>query len=184
MNTDKSTAGEARSRPLAESVQAVLDEIIEWQGNNEGLAIEQVCGWREQLERALREDGGLAATERKHSESCREQDARLQREAEILQAGYEAGCRTALRDAAAPVPSSAWQPIATYDHGDGADIGENVLVALDGGLVGEAYFNPKASCGTWWWSGTREGLDTPIYSLVTHWQPLPAPPRGERKDES
>lgn len=72
-----------------------------------------------------------------------------------------------------------WQPIETYEHGDRGDLGGNVLIAIEGGLVGEAYFNPKSGVGTWWWSGTHDGeyADSPIYSPVTHWMPLPDPPQ-------
>src|SRR5688500_7081077 len=36
-------------------------------------------------------DDGVAETQRRHSENCRRQEAQRQREAEILQAGYELG---------------------------------------------------------------------------------------------
>lgn len=48
-----------------------------------------------------KDDGGVAETRRRHSAACRVQEAQRQREAEILQAGYEAG-RAAAPEGHAP----------------------------------------------------------------------------------
>lgn len=78
-----------------------------------------------------------------------------------------------------------WQKIETYVHPDsGIAYAHHVLIACEGGLVGEAYFNPKTEGGEWWWAGTMDGeyADSPIYSKVTHWMPLPAPPGSDPQE--
>ena len=45
------------------------------------------------------DDGGVRETERRHSRACRDMEATRQREADILQAGYELGRRRAKREA-------------------------------------------------------------------------------------
>lgn len=81
------------------------------------------------------------------------------------------------RACACAIPDPVMQADSRF-YCDRGDLGGNVLIALDCDLVGEAYFNPKAQGGTWWWSGTMDGeyADSPIHSTVTHWMPLPDPP--------
>lgn len=62
----------------------------------------------------------------------------------------------------------------------------SVIIAVTGGgrdpVVGEAYFDPVAYGGTWWWAGTSkdEYFDNPVEEIMhgrpTHWRPLQAPP--------
>lgn len=78
-----------------------------------------------------------------------------------------------------------WQDIATCDRKGQS---ESVIIAVTSDthlpVVGEAYFNPEAYDGTWWWAGTAHGeyADSPVeeiqHGTVTHWRQLPAPPES------
>ena len=84
-----------------------------------------------------------------------------------------------------------WRTIDTFDGPSGP--GNTVLVAVTGGgrpaVVGEAYFNPTAYDGTWWWAGTdfadyhSSPIDEIMHGVVTHWMPLPAAPLKEGEGE-
>lgn len=78
-----------------------------------------------------------------------------------------------------------WLPISQFDGWPtGASNPVFVAVTAEGHepVVGEAYWDPEAYGGTWWWAGTYESAyhDSPIaemqHGAVTHFQPMPAPP--------
>jgi hypothetical protein len=88
--------------------------------------------------------------------------------------------------AASARADDGWRPIATWE---GQPNGEAhpVILCVDEGperapSVGEAYYDPDAYDGTWWWAGTRFGNwgDSPLCDTQlgqpTHWRPLPTPP--------
>ncbi|WP_448208140.1 DUF551 domain-containing protein [Azospirillum sp. sgz302134] len=77
-----------------------------------------------------------------------------------------------------------WQKIDTAPRDK-----TSVIVAVpsrDGGhIVGEAYFDPKAYDGSWWWAGTsldayhHDPIEECNFGPPTHWQPMPDPPARE-----
>lgn len=76
---------------------------------------------------------------------------------------------------AAPDP---WRPIDTAPK----DERETVLVS-DGRAVGEAFWHDGSQCyghrgkAGWFWEADRDRLLTASNAHVTHWMPLPAPPK-------
>jgi hypothetical protein len=65
-----------------------------------------------------------------------------------------------------------------------------VAVARDSGewIVGEAYFDPEAYDGSWWWANEADGdyYDDPISERgnpPSFWMPLPAPPAQPQTGE-
>lgn len=75
---------------------------------------------------------------------------------------------------------NGWQPIEQF-AGSGPSDSVIVAVICDGRepVVGEAYFDPEAYEGTWWWAGTSRGEyhDSPIeecnFGRVAFFQPMP-----------
>ena len=71
-------------------------------------------------------------------------------------------------------PIAAWQPIETAPTNHRAA----VLVALENGGVGEA--ERHGGDDSWWWANTMHHPGAgPIQFQVTHWMPLPTPPKLE-----
>lgn len=86
-----------------------------------------------------------------------------------------------------------WLPIETAPRRtEASDRVEFVLIAWTNGDgtqgVGEAYWHPEdPRDGGWWWAGTSPGdyyaddVQNSISGRITHWMPLPEPPRaGDR----
>lgn len=82
--------------------------------------------------------------------------------------------------------SAEWRPIGSWE-GQSTGQGHPVLLCVsDGGahppVVGEAWFDPDAYRGTWWWANLSQGdyHASPIiemqHGVPTHWMPLPGPP--------
>ena len=80
------------------------------------------------------------------------------------------------------LPGAAnWLPIGRF-AGSGPANSVIVAVLCDGRapVIGEAYFDPEAYGGTWWWAGTAHDdyYDSPIeewnFGRVAFFQPLPA----------
>lgn len=79
---------------------------------------------------------------------------------------------------------SSWTPVDQFQGPTG--LGNTVLVAVTGGgkpsVVGEAYFDPEAYDGTWWWAGTAladyhsSPVDEIMHGKVSHFMALPAAP--------
>lgn len=82
----------------------------------------------------------------------------------------EEGCRCAAcaRKCASETQERGWQDIATAPR-DGTD----VIIATEGGVVGEARWvdEKHGDGGTWWWAAAE-----PIYGDAAAWQPMPSPP--------
>ncbi len=81
-----------------------------------------------------------------------------------------------------------WRPIKTFS-GEGQKDSVIVAVICDDRepVIGEAYWNPEAYGGTWWWAGTSYGdyhadpIEDCNFGRVAFWQPLPTfstPPTG------
>lgn len=68
-----------------------------------------------------------------------------------------------------------WQPIDT-----GPKDGTSVIVASEGGFVGEAKYWAKywENYGNWWWANCHptDSYDGEIM-YARHWMPLPEPPK-------
>jgi hypothetical protein len=91
------------------------------------------------------------------------------------------------------VEAGEWRPIETFE-GQPTGQANSVLVAVTGGdrpsVVGEAYFDPRAYGGTWWWAGTDSAdyhaspIDEIMHGTVTHWRPLPDAPALQQKADA
>ena len=69
-----------------------------------------------------------------------------------------------------------WIPVEERLPGkDENGMNESVLVCVDGDCVGEAYMSEYSESG-WTWVG-EDGID--VEGIVTHWMPLPEPPKAE-----
>ena len=69
-----------------------------------------------------------------------------------------------------------WIPVGERLPGkDENGMNESVLVCVDGDCVGEAYMSKYSESG-WTWVG-EDGID--VEGIVTHWMPLPEPPKAE-----
>lgn len=84
-----------------------------------------------------------------------------------------------------------WYPIATWEGLPTGQANPVLLCVSDGGthepIVGEAWYDPEAYGGSWWWANLDSGdyHASPIiemqHGVPTFWKPMPTPPRAAWK---
>ena len=90
------------------------------------------------------------------------------------------------------IAASAWRLIESWQGQPTGQAHPVIVCVSDGGLhdpvVGEAWFDPDAYGGTWWWANMSQGdyhaspIDELQHGTVTHWIPMFMAPIGtERK---